>query len=256
MSVSQAGSGPSGAPLGDTRTYVQAIPIYLNSDTVVSAYFRQNRDEIDAITGSTLVIMMPEEVLAGSATGIAALFTPGLKDGRYPGLLLSDLPCLWLEDESSHEVIRLPNDPDGVKDCIRALTDAASRANTAKSIKAWAIDRLEQKSSDISPILRVLLRELPVKKSTERLIALVFGVIFVTAILALAVFIPVPTDFQYMVFRIVLSLAAAGFVSMTPGFLEVTVANWLRAGGALAVFVVVYFYNPAALIVHALPGVA
>jgi hypothetical protein len=34
---------------------------------------------------------------------------------------------------------------------------------------------------------------------------------------------------------------------MIPGFLSVQVSTWLRAGGALAVFVIVYFYSPAAL---------
>ncbi|MGH7773469.1 MAG: hypothetical protein ACREQA_14690, partial [Candidatus Binatia bacterium] len=33
-----------------------------------------------------------------------------------------------------------------------------------------------------------------------------------------------------------------------PGFIEIEIPNWLRAGGALAVFVVVYFYNPASLV--------
>ncbi|MEL4896689.1 hypothetical protein [Crocosphaera sp. Alani8] len=32
---------------------------------------------------------------------------------------------------------------------------------------------------------------------------------------------------------------------MIPGFLELNIAKWLRAGGALAIFVIVYFYNPA-----------
>ncbi len=35
---------------------------------------------------------------------------------------------------------------------------------------------------------------------------------------------------------------------MIPGFLQVQLANSIRAGGALAVFIVVFFYNPAALI--------
>jgi len=77
----------------------------------------------------------------------------------------------------------------------------------------------------------------------------VFGVAFVVSLLALAIYFPSPTAFQYVVFRTVLALAAAGVALMVPGFLQVTVANWLRAGGALAVFVVVYFYNPAELLV-------
>jgi hypothetical protein len=62
--------------------------------------------------------------------------------------------------------------------------------------------------------------------------------------------IPQPTSFQYTFFRVVLAAAAAGFVSMTPGFIQVKVSNWLRAGGALGVFVVVYFFSPAVLVAN------
>ena len=86
------------------------------------------------------------------------------------------------------------------------------------------------------------------KKQLEKLIAYVFGLIFIIALLILAIAFPEPTQFQYVVFRIVLALAAAGVASMIPGFIEVQISNVVRAGGALAVFVLVYFYNPAALV--------
>ena len=78
------------------------------------------------------------------------------------------------------------------------------------------------------------------KKQHERLLAYGFGVVFVGLVLSLAVLIPEPTAFQYTVFRIVLALSAAGVATMIPGFLQVEVGPKLRAGGALAVFVVVY----------------
>ena len=82
----------------------------------------------------------------------------------------------------------------------------------------------------------------------EKSIAVACGVCFVAAILFLAVAYPVPSPFQYQVFRIVLSIAAAGFVSLTPGLLNVKLPFGVKAGGALAVFVIVYFFNPAALV--------
>jgi hypothetical protein len=85
-------------------------------------------------------------------------------------------------------------------------------------------------------------------KKAEKLLAFSFGVVFALAMLILAIAFPSPTAFQYTVFRIVLALATAGVAAMIPGFIEVSVAGWLRAGGALAVFAVVYFYNPASLI--------
>lgn len=82
----------------------------------------------------------------------------------------------------------------------------------------------------------------------QLIVAFSFGVIFVIALIILAVMFPNPTPFQYTVFRVVLAVAIAGVTAMIPGFLRVTVSNWIRAGGALAVFVLVYFYNPAALV--------
>ncbi|MDV3458381.1 hypothetical protein RZN05_15390 [Sphingomonas sp. HF-S4] len=62
-----------------------------------------------------------------------------------------------------------------------------------------------------------------------------------------AIFFPEPTSYQYTVFRIILALAAAGFASFLPGFLHVRLNTGIRAGGALAAFVIVYFFAPAAL---------
>lgn len=85
-------------------------------------------------------------------------------------------------------------------------------------------------------------------KKLQQQLAYAFGVAFVVALLVLAFLVPDPTPFQYIIFRVVLALAVAGVAATIPGFLEVTVSDWLRAGGALAVFVVVYFNNPASLV--------
>jgi hypothetical protein len=85
-------------------------------------------------------------------------------------------------------------------------------------------------------------------KSDERKLAYVFGVVFVVVLLVIALALPNPTVFQYTVFRIILALAAAGVASMIPGFLHVTVKTWIRASGALAIFVIVYFFSPVALV--------
>ena len=80
-------------------------------------------------------------------------------------------------------------------------------------------------------------------------IAFVFGVAFIFGLIVLAVKFPMPTQFQYSVFRIILSLAAAGVAAMIPGFINIelnsTIGLLLRAGGALAVFAIVFFFNPA-----------
>jgi hypothetical protein len=81
------------------------------------------------------------------------------------------------------------------------------------------------------------------------LLAFGFGVAFVSVLLALAVAVPNPTDQQFEIFRIVLALAVAGVAAVVPGMLKLQLGHAagfaLSAGGALAVFVVVYFYSPA-----------
>jgi hypothetical protein len=83
----------------------------------------------------------------------------------------------------------------------------------------------------------------------EKIVAVAAGVIFVSTMLVIAIKIPNPTPSQYTTFRIVLALACAAFASMIPGVLNVSVGTFVKAGGALAVFVVVYFYSPAGLVV-------
>lgn len=86
------------------------------------------------------------------------------------------------------------------------------------------------------------------RKSDEKLLAFGFGVIFVIFLLIVALAVPNPSEYQFRIFNIVLALAAAGCASMVPGFLEVNVPKYVRAGGAMAVFVIVFFFKPASLV--------
>lgn len=83
---------------------------------------------------------------------------------------------------------------------------------------------------------------------TEAILAFAFGVTFVVTLLVLAIAFPNPSPFQYAVFRVVLALACAGVAVVIPGILNLTLGKWLTAGGALAVFAVVYFFSPAAAV--------
>jgi hypothetical protein len=87
-----------------------------------------------------------------------------------------------------------------------------------------------------------------VEKRYQQIFAYTFGIAFLVIMLIIAIYLPKPQPFQFFVFRVVLSLAAAGTAAMIPGFLSVQVSTFVRAGGALAVFALVYLYNPAALV--------
>lgn len=82
----------------------------------------------------------------------------------------------------------------------------------------------------------------------ERIAVFVFGVIFVATLGAISFFVPSPTAFQYTVFRIVLAAAVAGVGAFIPGFIHVEINKGLRASGAMAIFIVVYFFSPAQLV--------
>ena len=84
---------------------------------------------------------------------------------------------------------------------------------------------------------------------TEVTAIFIFGVVFVTVILVLAFVFPDPTPFQYLVVRVLLALATAAVATLLTGFINIEIPNLLKAGGAFAVFVVVFFYNPASLVV-------
>ncbi|MEO6117885.1 MAG: DUF4019 domain-containing protein [Methylotenera sp.] len=91
-------------------------------------------------------------------------------------------------------------------------------------------------------------------RSQEKITAFIFGTVFVITILVVALLVPDPTTFQVFVFRVILSLAAGGVAAMIPGFINVEISSFLRAGGALAVFAILYFLNPTELVASTDPG--
>lgn len=81
---------------------------------------------------------------------------------------------------------------------------------------------------------------------SDRNLAYIFGFLFCAALLVLAVAFPHPSPSTFLIFRVVLSTAAAGVGSVVPGILVIH-SPYIRAGGALALFVIVFFFNPPAL---------
>jgi hypothetical protein len=80
----------------------------------------------------------------------------------------------------------------------------------------------------------------------EKIAGFVFGVFFCIVLLVLTVIIRDPTPAQYATFKTILAIAAAGIAGILTGFIQVegTFQKFaLRAGGALAVFVIVFFFT-------------
>ena len=86
------------------------------------------------------------------------------------------------------------------------------------------------------------------KENWQKVTAFGCGVVFVALMLIIAIAIPNPTTTQWFVFRVVLALAAAGIGAVIPGLIIVNVSKVVRAGGAIALFVLVYLLNPPQLV--------
>src|SRR3954469_11825995 len=83
--------------------------------------------------------------------------------------------------------------------------------------------------------------------TAQMALAFLFGLMFVSVLLVIAYATPNPTPFQEWVYRVVMALAAGGVGAMIPGLIEATIPGWVRAGAALACFVVVFWASPPSL---------
>jgi hypothetical protein len=81
-------------------------------------------------------------------------------------------------------------------------------------------------------------------KKNNQHIPLIVGIGLMLLIAVFAYFVPLPSSWQQGVFLTILALAAAGIAAIIPGFIEVQYKGLLRAGGAIAVFCIVYFFKP------------
>jgi HEAT repeat protein len=95
--------------------------------------------------------------------------------------------------------------------------------------------------------------------SVQMLVPFISGAVLVLLLFALGVYIlvrgdqkPIPSLATF-IFRVVLSLAGAAFAAILPGFLNIqakVLSLAIQAGGALAVFVIIYRINPPELLAH------
>jgi hypothetical protein len=86
------------------------------------------------------------------------------------------------------------------------------------------------------------------RKTSSSKTSLWVGIGLIAAILLLVIFIPCPSASQYFIFRIIIAIAAAGLTAVIPGTFNINLANGIKGGGALAIFAVVYFFDPASTV--------
>lgn len=88
------------------------------------------------------------------------------------------------------------------------------------------------------------------EKRQQKWVACALGLFFVIVMIGIAIVFPSPSPFQYVVFRVVLAIAVAGVAVMIPGLIDIDISTTVRASGAIAVFVIIYFFSPAAILVQ------
>lgn len=85
------------------------------------------------------------------------------------------------------------------------------------------------------------------RNMVEKVLAFIFAIVAFGLLVASAVIYPEPTEYQWQVFRTLLSVAAGGFAAVLPGALGVEF-TWggitLRATLALGVWLIVYLFAP------------
>ena len=95
--------------------------------------------------------------------------------------------------------------------------------------------------------LRVIEGEFKTRNMKNRwnsLYAPICGAVLLIIILVIAFLKPFPTRFQTGIFWVALSLGASACAALIPGFFEIKYKDWIRASGAIGVFVLMYFNSP------------
>ena len=82
----------------------------------------------------------------------------------------------------------------------------------------------------------------------DKILAFAFGCFFAIVLLLIAIFDRNPTQLAIFIYRVVLALVAAGIGAVIPGMIDVNVQPVIRAGGAIALFVIVFWFNPPNLV--------
>jgi hypothetical protein len=82
------------------------------------------------------------------------------------------------------------------------------------------------------------------KSQLEIWLAFSFGVIFIAILLYLSTVEKNPTPLAIRTYVTVLALAGGGIGAVLPGFLEIQYKNFARAGGAIALSVLIYLNEP------------
>lgn len=113
------------------------------------------------------------------------------------------------------------------------------------------VERMRLGLSIIISIATILMVVLSLMLSDKESMPFILGSLLLCIAFITTLYIPNPTSSQHDTFRTFLSIATAGVITAFPGFAQFTYSNQygytLTATGSLAIFLVVFFLNPAKL---------
>jgi hypothetical protein len=88
----------------------------------------------------------------------------------------------------------------------------------------------------------------------ERYSVFIFGVVFLSVMIILSIWIPEPTKSQFFTLKLAMALAAAGIGALLPGLLELKIplipTSFIKASGAIGLFIIVWYTDPAKLAIN------
>ena len=128
-----------------------------------------------------------------------------------------------------------------------ATKQSSERAAAQSAWIAAAKTPFGKKNMQPSPELAIALDLYPWYADPHLIMTLLWvGVGLIGAGVVIAIFVPHPSSFQMFVFRILAALGAAGIGASLPGFIGFKTPA-VTAGGAVALFVLIYLVNPPRL---------
>jgi hypothetical protein len=76
---------------------------------------------------------------------------------------------------------------------------------------------------------------------------ILIGCSILAIILLISLVMPCPSNSQYIIFRIIISVGVGALAAIIPGFITIRYKNVIRAGSGIALMLVFYKYNPILL---------
>lgn len=84
----------------------------------------------------------------------------------------------------------------------------------------------------------------------NKYITLAIGSVLVILSFAFAMFMNNPSQLKIFIIRSTFAVGCAALASFIPGWINVNIKGYVKAGGAIAIILIFYFFNPPAMLIN------